>query len=268
MTSVPGRAEALGLIPSTVVPHTRPGDGRAAGSDSLFVLIADPDLDRAEQLAGEFAAHRVTAVVCTDGAEALLVVGAEQPDAVLAAASLPTVDGPTLARAVAARTAIPVFVGIGEADGDAAARALTAGASACVAHPYRLRELLPMLLAIRSADAPEPAPPIECGGLRLDPASLKVTLNGVPIRMPLRELRLLHLLMTHADRVVTREQIRDVVWGGVSGSNTITVHVQRLRQRLGDDQDDPKLILTIRGVGYRLVPPPAAESTRSRRVDP
>jgi DNA-binding response OmpR family regulator len=61
--------------------------------------------------------------------------------------------------------------------------------------------------------------------------------------------------MANADRVVTREQIRDSVWGGVRASNTITVHVQRLRQRLGDDHADPKLILTVRGVGYRLVPP-------------
>jgi DNA-binding response OmpR family regulator len=84
-----------------------------------------------------------------------------------------------------------------------------------------------------------------------------VTLSGRLIRMPLRELRLLQLLMVNADRVVTREQIRDTVWGGVPGSNTITVHVQRLRHRLGDDQDDPRMILTARGVGYRLFPPPA-----------
>ena len=98
-------------------------------------------------------------------------------------------------------------------------------------------------------------PPLEVGGLRLDPSSLEVSLHGRPVRMPMRELRLLQLLMAHADRVVTREEIRDTVWGGSPGSNTITVHVQRLRQRLGDDQVDPRLILTIRGVGYRLVPP-------------
>jgi len=69
----------------------------------------------------------------------------------------------------------------------------------------------------------------------------------------MRELRLLELLMTRADRVVTRDQIRHAVWGGTMGSNTLTVHVQRLRHRLGDDQLEPKLILTVRGVGYRLV---------------
>lgn len=247
----------VSVVPTGVSLARASDQQRSTDPGSLLLLIADPDPGRAEQLAAEFATHQIATLVCTDGAEALLLAGAEQPDAVLVAATLPTVDGPTVARAVASRTTIPVLVGIGSRDGDAAARALKAGASACVAHPYRLRELLPMLRAIRPAAAPDPAPPIECGALRLDPASLKVTLNGTVIRMPLRELRLLQLLMTHADRVVTREQIRDAVWGGVPGSNTITVHVQRLRQRLGDDQDDPKLILTVRGVGYRLVPPPA-----------
>jgi DNA-binding response OmpR family regulator len=144
---------------------------------------------------------------------------------------------------------------VGDGDGPAAAEALAAGAAACVAHPYRLRELLPILRAIRPDGVAEPQPPLEVGGLRLDPAALEVQLNGRLVRMPLRELRLLHLLMLHVDRVVTREQIRDAVWGGVPGSNTITVHVQRLRQRLGDDQIDPRMILTVRGVGYRLVPP-------------
>jgi DNA-binding response OmpR family regulator len=148
-------------------------------------------------------------------------------------------------------------VGIGNGDGLVAAEALAAGAAACVAHPYRLRELLPILRAIRPEALVELVPPLKAGALRLDPSSLEVTLHGRLVRMPMRELRLLQLLMTHADRVVTREQIRDSVWGGVPGSNTITVHVQRLRQRLGDDQVDPKMILTIRGVGYRLVPPPS-----------
>jgi DNA-binding response OmpR family regulator len=253
-----GGANGAASLPAAA-PHARQGDGRV-GEGSLLVLIADPDPGRADQLAAELAAHHVSALVCSDGADALVVAGAEQPDAVLVAANLPTVDGPTLTRALTARTAIPVLVGIGDGDGDAAARALVSGASACVAHPYRLRELLPILHAIRPSSLPEPAPPIECGGLRLDVASLRVTLHGQPVAMPLRELRLLQLLMSHADRVVTREQIREAVWGSAPGSNTITVHIQRLRHRLGDEQDDPKLILTVRGVGYRLVPPPLAAS--------
>jgi DNA-binding response OmpR family regulator len=223
--------------------------------DAFLLLIADADEAASTELAGSLSAHRVTAIVCTDGAQALIAAGAEHPDGVLATAALPVVGGAALTRALAARTDIPVVVGIGDDDGLAAAEALAAGATACVAHPYRLRELLPILRAMRPDGLAEPEPALEVGALRLDPAALEVHLNGRTVRMPMRELRLLQLLMSHADRVVTREQIRDTVWGGIPGSNTITVHVQRLRQRLGDDQDDPRTILTVRGVGYRLVPP-------------
>jgi DNA-binding response OmpR family regulator len=221
----------------------------------LLLLIVDSDEKEAARLADALAVHEITSIVCADGAEALILAGSEHPDGVLVSATLPIVDGAVFAKALSARTAIPVVVGIGNGDGSAAVQALAAGARACVAHPYRVLELLPILKAIRPDDVA--SPPLECGGLRLDPSSLEVHLRGRTVRMPMRELRLLQLLMANADRVVTREQIRDTVWGGVPGSNTITVHIQRLRQRLGDDQDDPRLILTIRGVGYRLIPPPS-----------
>ena len=224
--------------------------------ETFVLLIAEPDAALAHQLAEELAGHEVRAIVCADGADALIAAGSEHPDAVLAAVRLPTIDGPGLARTITARTGIPVVLGVGDGDGAAAVEALSAGATACVAYPYRMRELLPILRAIRPDSVPAAGPALELGGLRLDPATLQVHLHGEPVRLPLRELRLLQLLMQHADRVVTRSQIREVVWGGVPGSNTITVHIQRLRQRLGDDQHDPTMILTVRGVGYRLVAPP------------
>lgn len=225
--------------------------------DELHLLIAEPDRLLAAALAEELAGHGIRTTVCSDGAEALLIAGADHPDAVLAATRLPTIAGAAFVRTLTSRTGIPIFLGVGAGDGPAAAEALAAGAAAGVAHPYRVRELLPILRASRIEHIESPAGPVECGALRLDPASLTVHLSGRPIRLPMRELRLLHLLMSHADRVVTRDQIRDAVWGAAPSSNTVTVHVQRLRQRLGDDQHDPKVILTIRGVGYRLVPPPA-----------
>jgi DNA-binding response OmpR family regulator len=219
----------------------------------VLLLVADPDPDIASKVAVELEDHAVRVLTVADGAEALLLAGAEHPDAVLAAAGLPTIGGAAFVRTLTSRTGIPVVLGVSEGDGPAALEALAAGAAACVARPYRLSELLPLLLALRPVEAEGPA--LQAGTLRLDPASLSVHLRGEPVRLPMRELKLLQLLMTNADKVVTREQIHDAVWGGVQNSNTVTVHVQRLRQRLGDDQHDPKLILTIRGVGYRLVPP-------------
>ncbi|MBB5872844.1 DNA-binding response OmpR family regulator [Allocatelliglobosispora scoriae] len=232
------------------------------GEEGLLLLVAEPDHEVAAKLAEELSGHGIRVISCGDGAEALLIAGTEHPDAVLATTRLPIIGGAAFVRTLSSRTPIPVVLGVGDGDGPAAAEALAAGAAACVAYPYRVRELLPILRSITPPPLDAPGSPVECGGLRLDPASLTVHLHDRPIRLPMRELRLLHLLMTHADRVVTRDQIRDIVWGGEPSSNTVTVHVQRLRHRLGDDHQDPHLILTIRGVGYRLVPPVLTTNSR------
>jgi DNA-binding response OmpR family regulator len=100
--------------------------------------------------------------------------------------------------------------------------------------------------------------PLRAGALRLHPAALEAELHGRRITLPPREFRLLHLLMSHAGQVVTRDRIRESVWGAGErdASNTITVHVQRLRARLGDPSHDPAIIQTVRRLGYRLVAPP------------
>ena len=157
---------------------------------------------------------------------------------------------------------IPTLVGIGEDEGEHAGAALGAGARACVARPYRLPELIPILRSIRPELMGALEPVLECGGLRLDPATLEVTLRGQAIRRPMREYHLLRFFMIHADRVVTRDQIYDNVWGSTvnDASNTLTVHIKRLRQRLGDDHREPRIIITVRGLGYRLIPPPIESS--------
>ncbi|MQA87840.1 MAG: response regulator [Streptosporangiales bacterium] len=223
----------------------------------LLLLVADPDPGAGGEFAESLADHRIETVLCPDGAEALLQIGRLHPDVVLASADLPLVNGATLVQVLRRRANIPVILGIGAADGGEAASALTAGATACVARPYRIREVLPILRAIRPDAIVEAEPPLECGTLRLDPTALEIQVHGQRLHLPPREFRLLQLLMAHANRIVTRDQIREIVWGGGGGdlSNTISVHIRRLRYRLGDDLHDPQIIQTVRGLGYRLVPP-------------
>jgi DNA-binding response OmpR family regulator len=107
-------------------------------------------------------------------------------------------------------------------------------------------------------ERPRPGRPVRAGALRLIPAALEAELHGRRVTLPPREFRLLHLLAVHAGQVVSRDQIRESVWGAGErdASNTITVHIQRLRTRLGDSRNDPAIIQTVRRLGYRLVPPP------------
>lgn len=224
----------------------------------FLVLLADGDEDAARALVPQLLEHGVTTVVSTDGADALLQAGRLRPDVLLVAAELPVLGGATLVRVLRRRLPTPVLLGVGPGDATAAIEALAAGANACVARPYRLAEVLPLVRATRmDGDGLARGEVLEAGGLRLDRAAHEVRLHGTVVRMPPKELDLLAYLMRYRDRVVSHDEIRDQVWGpGHGGTNTVVVHIRRLRARLGDAVGEPRILLTVRGVGYRLVPPP------------
>ncbi len=225
------------------------------------LLVVDPD-ERVTAFARELDEHDVDVFVFVNPADALAQVGSVKPDAVLAAYRLQPVDSATLVQVLQRRSGIPVVLGLNGAD-HSAVGASTTGARGQVTSPYRPNEVVPILRAIRPDTATISGPPLQVGGLQLNPVTLEVHLHDRPVALRLRELRLLYLLMANADRVVTRKQIRAELWNGrtVDTSTTITVHVQRLRAKLGDDPNDPSIILTVRGIGYRLITPTLPPST-------
>lgn len=234
------------------------GDHR---SDGRFVLlVVDDDETVGGELVGQLTDHRVRGHHFPHAGEALLGAGILQPDAAVVAAGLSTMSSIDLVRLLADRAGIPTVVGVGDDDGPVAVAALKAGATACVRRPYRVEEVVPILRAIRPETAGALGPPIELGGLRVDPATFEVTLRGTSVALPLKEFKLLYFFMTHAERTVTREQLLAAVWNRSSGdtSNTLTVHIKRLRKRLALHRDQPPIIVTVRGLGYRFVPPPVA----------
>ncbi|MEN3539762.1 response regulator transcription factor [Microbispora sp. ZYX-F-249] len=225
------------------------GDTRTAP----MLLVADPDAGLVRQLSAAMQAEGVDVTGVPDGAQALLQAGALRPDAVLICASLPIVGPVDFVRAVRLARSVPVLLGI-DFGGDAgqALQALEAGATACVARPYRVPELLPLVqAAFRRQDGHRVV--LTIGDVELDVTAYQVKVGGRVVHLPLREFELLHYLMRNADRTVTREQIMRHVWHSTDGmsTNTIAVHVKRLRARLGDVEDT--MIQTVRGVGYRLV---------------
>jgi DNA-binding response OmpR family regulator len=219
----------------------------------FVLLVADPDVEVVRRLAAQLADRLVTVIHSADGADALLRIGSLSPDAVLVAATLPVVDGPTIVETLRRQgSSLPIVLGVGPDDAQATVRALGAGASACISRPYGAYEVTQLLSLARAGDDRS----IVCGPITLNPASFEVRLHDVPIYLPLREFKLLHLLMARAERLVTRDEISARLWGGdQQRSNTITVHVRRLRERLGDDPHHPKVIQTVRGLGYRFIPP-------------
>nr|WP_221475789.1 response regulator transcription factor [Sphaerisporangium rubeum] len=219
-----------------------------------MLLVADPDAGMVGELAATLEREGVLVTGALDGAQALLQAGALRPDVVLVSATL-TVIGPVdFIRALRLTRPVPVLLGVGDGHAEQAVQALAVGATACVARPYRVPELMPLVQAAFPGEA-RARPVLAVGGVELDASAYQVRVGGMPVHLPLREFELLHYLMRNADRTVTREQIMRNVWHAGDGmsTNTIAVHVKRLRARLGDDDD--QLIQTVRGVGYRMVTP-------------
>jgi two-component system phosphate regulon response regulator PhoB len=137
---------------------------------------------------------------------------------------------------------------------------LESGADDYITKPFSPRELLARIKAVLRRRAPQATDdPVEIAGLRLDPATRRVFGNRVPLELGPTEFRLLHYLMTHAERVHTRSQLLDQVWGDhvFIEERTVDVHIRRLRKALEATRHD-RLIETVRGTGYRLSAVPAA----------
>jgi two-component system, OmpR family, response regulator RegX3 len=95
---------------------------------------------------------------------------------------------------------------------------------------------------------------VEAGTVRMDVERHSVSVRGAEVAMPLKEFELLELLMRNAGRVLTRGQLIDRVWGSdyFGDTKTLDVHIKRIRSKIEDEPSDPKLLLTVRGLGYRF----------------
>ena len=135
---------------------------------------------------------------------------------------------------------------------------LEIGADDYVTKPYSSRELLARIRAVLRRQVEAPAAidaSIEVGGVALDPERHTVEVDGEPTAFPLKEFELLEVLMRNAGRVLTRGQLIDRVWGSdyVGDTKTLDVHVKRIRAKIEPDAANPGRLVTVRGLGYKIV---------------
>ncbi len=193
-----------------------------------------------------------------DNAEqALNLVANALPDLVLLDWMLPGLSGIEFARRLRAdkRTrAIPIIMLTARSDEQDKLQGLETGADDYITKPFSPRELNARIKAVLRRRAPEMTDDmVQLGGLKLDPASHRVTGNGEPVDLGPTEFRLLHFLMTHTERVHSRTQLLDQVWGDhvFVEERTVDVHIRRLRKALEPTELDG-LVQTVRGTGYRF----------------
>jgi DNA-binding response OmpR family regulator len=197
-----------------------------------------------------------------DGFEALRLVEESRPDLVVLDVMLPGIDGIEVMKRLHELSGDPVPVILLTARGEESDRlvGLRRGADDYVVKPFSPAELVARVGAVLRRVSPpraaEEAPPIEVGRLRIDPAMRTVTLDGEEISLTLLEFDLLTHLAAHPGRVFSRDQLMEAVWDSAyfGDTSTVTVHVRRLRAKLGEDPSAPRFIETVWGVGYRLRP--------------
>ena len=196
--------------------------------------------------------------LAADGLAALDEFDRGGADLVLLDLMLPGMSGTDVCRALRARSQVPVIMLTAKDSEIDKVVGLEIGADDYVTKPYSSRELLARIRAVlrRQVEAPAAADAsIEVGRVALDPERHTVEVDGEPTAFPLKEFELLEVLMRNAGRVLTRGQLIDRVWGSdyVGDTKTLDVHVKRIRAKIEPDPANPARLVTVRGLGYKIV---------------
>jgi two-component system response regulator MprA len=219
----------------------------------MKILVVDDEPAVRTALQRALALERYDVELAADGAEALDRLAASPPDAIVLDVAMPRVDGLEVCRRLrAAGDRTPVLMLTARDAVDDRVEGLDAGADDYLVKPFALRELRARLRALlrRTDRGPEP---LRFAGLVLDPGAHEVWRGERRIELSRTEFTLLELFMRHPRQVLTRSQIFEAVWGYDFGatSNALGVYIGYLRRKT-EDGGEPRLLHTVRGVGYAL----------------
>lgn len=277
-------------------PSERAGSSRI--DDPVNVLLAEDEESFVDALVVGLGREGFSVTVARDGAEALDLFGTMDFDVVLLDLMLPKLSGIDVCRSIRARSTVPIIMVTAKTTEIDTVVGLEVGADDYVTKPYRLRELVARMRAVlrrsptmaapaagtthhqaaghSAAHAPRvdvrPDRPgtrlttagkvLHAAGIEVDPDRHRVFVRGQEVQLRRKEFGLLELLMENAGMVLTRDILIDRIWGAdyVGDTKTLDVHIKRLRSHIEVNPSSPRIITTVRGVGYRFeVPPPGGE---------
>jgi two-component system response regulator RegX3 len=220
------------------------------------VLVVEDEESYSDALSYMLRKEGFEVAVAATGPDALAEFDRNGADIVLLDLMLPGMPGTEVCRQIRAVSGTPVIMVSAKDDEVDKVVGLELGADDYVTKPYSPRELVARIRAVlRRGAEPDLAPmTLESGPVRMDVERHVVTVNGEEQRLPLKEFELLEMFLRNPGRVLTRGQLIDRVWGSdyVGDTKTLDVHVKRLRAKLEEEPSEPKLLVTVRGLGYKL----------------
>lgn len=228
------------------------------------VLVVEDEPAIAELIAVNLRHHGFEPIIAGNAVAAQQALDAQLPDVILLDWMLPGHSGLTLARAWRANTrsrSVPILMLTARGEETDKIAGLDAGADDYITKPFSPKELLARIRAVLRRRAPEhAAETLTLGGLSLDPSTRNVVFADQPLKLGPTEFKLLHYLMSHPERVHSRTQLLDKIWGDhvFIEERTVDVHIKRLREALCDAAT---MLQTVRGVGYRLTVQSAAQDS-------
>lgn len=227
------------------------------------ILLADDEEMIVDVLRDRLVAEDYTVIVARDGEEALQLARSANPDLVVLDVMMPRLQGWEVCRELRRTSTVPILMLTARGEEMDRVLGLELGADDYVVKPFSFRELLARVHAqLRRASLTQqpPAPPddegrVVLGDVFVDRRRRIVARAGVPVGLSPREYALLLALMDAHGAVMPRDQLLDSVWGEawIGNPRTLDVHIRWLREKLEADPAAPRLILTVRGAGYRLV---------------
>jgi DNA-binding response OmpR family regulator len=232
-----------------------------ASSPSLRILVVDDESSLRETITRSFSreGHHVTAV--PDGRSAIDQASTEDFDVVLLDVALGAgPNGHEVCRTLRARRNVVPIIMLTALDSEAdAVQGLEAGADDYLTKPFGLAELRSRIRAVLRRSGPRAlGDEILTGGpVKLDRSHREVTVRGEPVRLTFSEFELLARLMSEPGHLLNRQELLRAIWGDSAyrDPRAIDVHIRHLREKLEEKPEDPKLILTVRGAGYRFQEP-------------
>lgn len=220
------------------------------------ILVIDDEAQIRKFLRISLAAQGYRVLEAGTGGEGLALAGQARPDLLVLDLGLPDMDGKEVLQTLRLTSRVPVLVlSVRAGDGEKVL-ALDGGADDYVTKPFSIQEFLARVRVLlrRPVPSDQAHTLVDCGPLRVDLASRRVTLNGLDIALTRKEYAVIAMLAGALDRVVTQQQLLRDIWGPthVEDSHYLRVVIGHLRQKLGDDPTAPRFIVTEAGIGYRL----------------
>ncbi len=230
---------------------------------STTILLADDDELIVDILQHQLQKEGFKVLIAFDGEAALELARTHDPDLVLLDVMMPRLQGFEVCREIRRTSAVPILMLTARGDEMDRITGLDMGADDYIVKPFSFRELLARIRAnlrrveLSSSGVKIDSDIIQIGGLAIDRKRHTVIHDGAPINLSQREYALLLALLGAQGAVMSRNQLLDQVWGEqwVGDPRTLDVHIRWLREKIEAEPAQPKLVLTVRGVGYRMVTP-------------